>query len=206
MQSKTEEIWNASSHALGMILGIMGLFVLLLFDTNKTAYSTMSILIYAFSIIFLYAASTMYHGIQLDTWKSILRRIDHIGIYYLIAGTYSPVALITLEESSGWLLFWTVWGIAFIGTILKVFFTGKFELISVFLYIIMGWLIVFDINNLVQLQSQLGTILLILGGLFYTFGIIFYVKHRIPYNHVIWHFFVLFGSIFHFFYIFLAVI
>lgn len=206
MQSKTEEIWNATTHGLGILLGIIGLFILLYFDTNKTIYSTMSIFMYAISIIILYTASTMYHGIQNDTWKNLLRRIDHISIYYLIAGTYTPVALITLEESSGWLLFWTVWGIALIGTGLKIFFTGRYEKFSVLLYIIMGWLIVFDISNLVQLQSSLGTNLLILGGLCYTLGIIFYVKHRIPYNHVIWHFFVLFGSIFHFFYILFAVI
>lgn len=206
MQTKTEETWNAATHGLGILLGIAGLVILLHFNTNKTEYSTMSIIIYAISIITLYTASTLYHGIQNDTWKNILRRIDHISIYFLIAGTYTPVALITLEESSGWLLFWTVWGIALIGTVLKVFFTGKFEKFSILLYIIMGWLIVIDIKNLILLQSTLGTILLMIGGLFYTLGIIFYVKHRIPYNHVIWHFFVLFGSIFHFFYIFFAVI
>lgn len=205
-QSKTEEFWNAATHALGIVLGITGLIVLLKYDSNKTAYSTISIVIYALSIIVLFSASTMYHLAQKESWKKILRKFDHISIYYLIAGTYTPVALITLEHSSGWWIFWTVWGIAVLGTILKVFYTGRFEKLSLSLYILMGWLIIFDISTLIQLQSELGTNLLVAGGLFYTSGTFFYVKHRIPFNHVIWHLFVLFGSIAHFLYIFFAVI
>lgn len=206
MQSKREEIWNTATHALGIVLGITGLAVLLQYDNNKTDYSKISIIIYCLSITILFTASTMYHAAQNEGWKKNLRKFDHISIYYLIAGTYTPVALITLEHSSGWWLFWSVWSIAIFGTLLKVLYTGRFEKLSLILYVIMGWLIIFDISSLVQLQSQLGTNLLIAGGLFYTLGTIFYVKHRIPYNHVIWHFFVLFGSISHFLYIFYAVI
>ena len=206
MQSRTEEIWNAASHGLGVLLGIVGLVLLLVNDSEKTAYSTMSILLYAISIITLYSVSTLYHASHNGKWKNIFRKLDHITIYYLIAGTYSPIALITLETSSGWFLFWIVWGIAAVGTILKVFFTGKFEVLSVLLYILMGWLIVFDFSNLMALQSQLGLNLLVIGGLFYTIGIIFYAVNRIDYNHVIWHFFVLGGSISHFLCIYLDVI
>jgi hemolysin III len=205
-QTKTEEIWNAATHGIGAVLGIVGLILLLLFDSHKTEYSTLSIILYGGSIIGLFAASTIYHAVSNLNWKTICRKIDHISIYLLIAGTYTPVALITLEETSGWLIFWIVWGIAAFGTILKVFYTGKFEILSLLLYLIMGWLIVIDFSNLVELQSALGITLLAIGGAFYTFGIVFYVVEKIPYNHVIWHFFVLGGSISHFFFILLDVI
>ena len=206
MYSKREELWNSISHGLGILLGIVGLILLLTYDSEKTSYSTMSILMYAGSVILLYSSSTLYHAIGHIAWKPWLRKIDHISIYFLIAGTYTPVALISLEAGSGWTIFWTVWGIAAIGTLLKVFFTGRFEILSLLLYLVMGWLIAFDFSSVLEIQSILGITLLALGGAFYTFGIIFYVIQKIPYNHLIWHFFVLAGSISHFFFIFLDVI
>lgn len=206
MYSKTEELWNAISHGIGVLLGITGLIVLLVFDSGKTEYSTLSILFYAISIILLYSASTIYHAATNVRWKNVFRKIDHICIYFLIAGTYTPVALISLEKTSGWLIFWTVWIICAVGTLLKVFFTGKFETVSVLLYLIMGWLIAFDFGSLIAVQSTLGLVLMILGGAFYTVGILFYAIKKIPYNHLIWHIFVLAGSTFHFFFILLDVI
>ncbi len=152
-----------------------------------------------------YSVSTLYHAISNVRWKPLLRMFDHICIYFLIAG-YTPLALISLEHSSGWTIFWTVWGVAAVGTILKVFFTGKFETISLVLYLVMGWLIAIDFNSVVEIQSSLGITLLALGGAFYTIGIVFYAAKKIPYNHAIWHFFVLAGSIFHYFFIFMDVI
>ena len=125
MNLKKEESWNAITHLIGVILGIIGLFVLLHFDNSKSPYSTLSILFYSFSVILLYSASTVYHWVSHVKWKTIFRKIDHISIYFLIAGTYTPVALITLEKGSGWLIFWTVWGVAAVGTVLKIFFTGR---------------------------------------------------------------------------------
>jgi hemolysin III len=206
MQSKKEEVWNSASHSLGILLGVVALILLLVYDSAKTAYSTLSIFLYTGSIIVLYSASTLYHAVRDIRRKNIFRSLDHISIYLLIAGTYTPVALISLEASSGWLIFWIVWGIAALGTVLKIFFTGRFELFSVLLYLIMGWLIVIDFSNLMAIQSTLGLILLMLGGAFYTLGIVFYAIEKIPYNHVIWHFFVLGGSISHFFFILLDVI
>ena len=206
MYTKKEELWNTISHGLGILLGIAGLVLLLVFDSEKTPYSTFSILMYAISVIVLYSASTLYHAITHIKWKPILRKLDHISIYFLIAGTYTPVALISLEQGSGWILFWTVWIIAAIGTFLKIFFTGKFEIISLLLYLVMGWLILFDISSVVETQSTLGLTLLSLGGAFYTVGILFYVVQKIPFNHAIWHMFVLAGSVFHFFFIFTDVI
>ncbi|NAS32789.1 hemolysin III family protein [Flavobacteriaceae bacterium R38] len=206
MQTKREEIWNASSHGLGILLSIAGLVVLLIRDSEKTAYSTMSILFYSISLIVLYTASTIYHSVYDERKKKIWRKIDHISIYLLIAGTYTPVTLIALEKSSGWLIFSVIWSIAAIGTLLKIFFTGKYETLSLLLYLFMGWLIIFDINNLISVVSTNGLQLMMLGGAFYTLGIIFYTIKKIPFNHVIWHFFVLGGSISHYFFILTAVI
>ncbi len=198
-QTIIEERWNAISHAFGAILGIAGLVILLVFDQGKTDFSVFSIVLYSLTIIALFSASTIYHSVRSDRWKRFWRKIDHISIYFLIAGTYTPIALITMEEGSGWTIFWTVWAIAIVGTTLKVFFTGKFEVVSLLLYLAMGWLIIFYIAELFDSMSSLGLMLLAMGGGFYTLGTIFYAVNRIPYNHVIWHFFVLGGAVSHFF-------
>ncbi|WP_028375933.1 PAQR family membrane homeostasis protein TrhA [Leeuwenhoekiella sp. MAR_2009_132] len=203
---RNEEFWNAISHAVGILLGIFGMYLLLTNDSDKSPYSTLSIYLYTLSILLLYTASTVYHLIAHIPWKTLFRKIDHISIYFLIAGTYSPVALITLEQDNGWLLFSIVWGIAALGTILKLFFTGRFEIISLLLYLAMGWLIVFDWQSLTQNTTEQGINFLMLGGAFYTIGILFYAIKKIPYNHLVWHFFVLGGSISHFLFIFLDVI
>ena len=138
--------------------------------------------------------------------KHYFRIIDHISIYLLIAGTYTPILLISLQNSLGWPLFYTVWGIAAFGVILKIFFTGRFEAFSVILYLAMGWLVVFDFSHLSEVIGANGILLLFAGGLAYTGGIIFYAINKIPYNHVIWHLFVLAGAIFHFFMVYFYVI
>ncbi|MGB5270704.1 MAG: hemolysin III family protein [Eudoraea sp.] len=201
-----EEKLNAISHGIGIFLGIIGFYLPLKFDTQKTEYSTISLVVYSISIILLFLASTLYHYVSAQAVKMKLRVLDHICIYYLIAGTYTPVALITLEEGNGWLIFYTIWGIAIAGTILKLFFTGKHEVLSLILYLFMGWLIVFDLQNLLSNTSKTGLYLLMLGGFFYTTGIFFYAFKRIPYNHLIWHFMVLGGAISHWLYIAFAVI
>lgn len=206
VQSPFEEKLNAWTHAFGAILGVAGLALLVSYKEHKTAWSLMSVIIYGVSIIVLFSASTIYHSVSGEKRKHYFRIIDHISIYLLIAGTYTPVTLIALHNSLGWPLFWTVWAIAGFGLILKLFFTGKFETISTLLYLVMGWLIVFDFNNLSELIGPNGLILFIAGGAFYTLGIIFYAVHRIPYNHVIWHLFVLGGAICHYLMIFFYVL
>ncbi len=202
----SEEKLNSISHAIGILLGIFGLFLLLRNNSYRTPYATLSIIIYGVSLISMFTVSTLYHAVSGKGLKHGFRILDHINIYLLIAGTYTPVALITLEQSNGWLIFYIVWGIAGFGTILKVFFTGKYEVISLLLYLVMGWLIVLDYQNLMDYTTTLGIQLLFLGGAFYTLGIIFYAWERIPYNHLIWHFFVLGGAISHWLFIFLDVI
>ncbi len=196
-QSKIEERWNALSHATGIVLAVVGLFLLLNRNTHKTSYSIWSIVVYSLSLIVLYTASTLYHIASKKTLKKKLRIFDHASIYLLIAGSYTPVCLITLEKENGWLIFTVVWIIALLGVLLKLFFTGKYEVLSLILYVLMGWLIVFDISNLLTQMPGEGLFLLALGGFLYTIGIIFYAVKKIPFNHVIWHFFVLGGSISH---------
>ncbi|MFD0860953.1 hemolysin III family protein [Sungkyunkwania multivorans] len=206
IQSRREELWNVVSHALGIILGVVGLILLLVNDNGRTAFSTLSIFLYALSIIILFSASTIYHAVTSIRHKRIWRKIDHISIYYLIAGTYTPVALITLESGPGWTIFWIVWIIAIVGTFLKIFFTGRFEKLSLFLYLAMGWLIIFYIRDVMEVLSSSGLRLMLLGGIFYTLGTIFYALKKMRFHHVIWHFFVLAGAVSHFCMVFYEVI
>ncbi|MBC2846730.1 PAQR family membrane homeostasis protein TrhA [Winogradskyella flava] len=207
IQSKREEQLNAISHGIGAALGIAALILLILYSDNKAKpWSLFSVITYGTSIIVLFLASTCYHGVKGEKRKHYFRIVDHISIYVLIAGTYTPVLLILLRDSLGWSLFWVVWGIAAFGVILKLFFTGRFETFSTLLYLVMGWLIVFDYTNTAEALGTGGVFWLMAGGLFYTVGIVFYAIERIPYNHVIWHMFVLAGAICHFFMIFNHVI
>ena len=206
MNYKEEEYWNTGSHGFGVLLGIIGCFLIVKETADGSFWERFAAWVYSLSIILLFTASTTYHAVADPRKKAKWRILDHISIYYLIAGTYTPVALITLEAANGWTIFYAVWGIAFAGTILKLFFTGKWEYFSLFLYLLMGWMIIFDIQNLMQLTSSLGLTLLFTGGAFYTLGIFFYAFQRIPYNHLIWHFFVLGGAISHWMYIYLEVV
>ena len=197
---------NVFSHAVGSILAIFAMVILLKENSFKSFYAVSGVVIYSITLISMLTVSTVYHGVTNRVWKHRLRILDHINIYYLIAGTYTPVALITLIEGNGWFIFFTVWGIALFGTFLKLFFTGKYEILSLLLYLVMGWLIVFDLDNLIKSTSENGIQLLMLGGVFYTVGIIFYAIKKIPYNHFIWHLFVLGGAVSHWFFIYLDVI
>lgn len=206
IQTDYEEKLNAWSHGIGAVLGIVGLILLIIFLQKDSPYALFSVIVYGLSIVTLFLASTLYHSVRSEKRKHYFRIIDHISIYILIAGTYTPVLLIVLPDSLGWELFYTVWGIAAFGLFLKIFYTGRFEIFSTLLYLIMGWLIVFDYSALVERMALNGVYLLYAGGAFYTIGIIFYIFQRIPYNHVIWHFFVLGGAICHFLMVYLYVI
>ncbi|WP_422859377.1 PAQR family membrane homeostasis protein TrhA [Flagellimonas sp. S174] len=197
-----EEKWNAYSHALGILLSILGFIVFFQKDLKHTTFLLESIVAYHISLILLFTASTMYHAVQNPKLKRKLRILDHVSIYYLIAGTYTPVCLLLLIDSKGWWLFYLVWGIAALGTVIKLFFTGKFEAFSLILYGVMGWLIVLDFNALTENVSNSDLIWLGLGGAFYTIGILFYAIRRIPYNHFIWHLFVLGGAVSHWFFLY----
>ena len=195
-----EERWNAYSHGIGIALGVLGAYFL--FSRQIQSTNFWSILIYSASNILLFTASTWYHSATHPPLKRKLRILDHISIYYLIAGTYTPISIWVLKDSNGILLLWLVWGIAIFGTFLKLFFTGRFEVFSLMLYGIMGWLIVIDFTFLIEQMNYKGLLYLAIGGAFYTLGMFFYAYKRIPYNHLIWHFFVLGGAISHWFMIY----
>ncbi|MEM1260059.1 MAG: hemolysin III family protein [Bacteroidota bacterium] len=190
-----EERWNAYSHALGVFLGLIGAFFLL--SRQKDDSQLWTILIYSASVILLFFASTWYHSVRNPILKRKLRVLDHISIYYLIAGTYTPVCLWVLTDSKGTLLLGLVWCIAFFGTFLKLFFTGRFEVFSLLLYGAMGWLIVVDLSFLMENMAKNSLFYLALGGIFYTIGMLFYATKKLRFNHLIWHFFVLGGAISH---------
>ena len=194
-----EEKLNAYSHALGIVLAAIGGILLFENDLGAIPFMKGGITVYVVSLLLLFTASTIYHAVENPKLKKKLRILDHISIYYLIAGTYTPVCLSILLPSKGWLLFYLVWGIALFGTVLKIFFTGRFEVFSLVLYGVMGWLIVIDLPYLLEYMSSSGLLYLAVGGAFYTIGILFYAVKRIPYNHLIWHFFVLGGAIAHWF-------
>ncbi|MDA9849668.1 hemolysin III family protein [Flavobacteriaceae bacterium] len=198
-QTKEEEFWNTLTHFIGLILSIIGLPVLLYYNQNLTDFSFQSILFFEFGMICLYSASTLYHYSTNLKLKRKFRVFDHVSIFYLIAGSYAPVCLITLHSDSGTKIFAIVLLIALIGTIFKLFFTGKYEKFSLFLYLAMGWLVVIDFKNIIDSFETRAIALLVTSGLFYSFGIIFYRLEKIKYSHAIWHMFVLGGSASHYF-------
>lgn len=197
--SPLEEKINVYSHAFGFLLSILGL-VLLVYKSILFGdlWHILSFSIFGLSLIILYAASTIYHNTKEAKLRSRLRIVDHASIYVLIAGTYTPFALVTLHGSVGWILFSVVWGIALSGIILKLFFTGRFNLISTLLYVFMGWLAVFAYKPLLENLQIVGIYFLATGGIAYTLGAILYAIKKIKFNHAIFHIFVLLGSLFHF--------
>ena len=201
-----EEKLNAWSHGIGIGLGIACLVLMLLDVDQSNPFGLFSVIVYGISIILLFLASTCYHAIKISKRKHFFRIADHISIYLLIAGTYTPLLLIAIPNGLGWILFWVVWGIAFFGVVLKLFFTGKFERFSTFLYLAMGWLAIIPYTELTIALDPKALTLLFGGGAAYTVGVLFYTIERIPYNHFIWHLFVLGGTSCHFFMVYLYVI
>ncbi len=196
-----EEIWSSIIHGIGAALSIAGLVVLVMFSAiYGDAWSVVSTAVFGTSMIVLYTASTVYHAVPNPEIKKRLKKFDHISIYYLIAGSYTPFLLVTMRGTTGWTVFGIVWGLALIGTFLKLFTQGSGTKIwSIGLYLLMGWMIILASNELFSELPTIGLIFLVLGGLFYTFGIFFYVWKSKKYTHAIWHFFVLLGTIMHFF-------
>lgn len=197
-----EELWNCIIHGIGIGLSIAGLVLLAVFSAiYGDAWVIVSTIIFGVSMILLYTASTLYHAIKNEKIKRRLKKFDHISIYYLIAGTYTPFLLVNLRGVTGWVLFGIIWGLAGLGTVLKLASaTGSGTKIwSIGLYLLMGWLIVFASRSLAAAVPQTGLVFLVLGGVFYTFGILFYVWKSRKYTHAVWHFFVLAGTVMHFF-------
>lgn len=198
--SPTEEKLNVYSHLLGLILSIVGLILLIkksLIIENR--WATVSFIIFGLSMITLYLASTLYHAATNPEKRIKLKIFDHVAIYVLIAGSYTPYTLVSLVNDNGWKVFAIVWGFALIGIIIKLFFTGRFKVVSTLMYVLMGWMIVFSFSDLQKNVSEEGINWLIAGGIAYTVGAILYSIKKIPYNHAIFHVFVLIGTFCHFF-------
>jgi len=194
-----EEFWNVMTHGFGLLLSIAGLIVLVIYSgLYLSAKHIVGFSIYGVSLVVLYAASTTYHMAKKEKLRLRLNVFDHSAIYVLIAGTYTPITLITLQGSVGWSLFAVIWGLAIVGIVLKLFYTGRFDKLSTAIYVLMGWLAIVAIKPLLNNMSTEGLIWLLIGGLFYTVGAVFYLINSIKFNHVIFHVFVLFGSICHF--------
>ncbi|MFL7812540.1 MAG: hemolysin III family protein [Anaerolineales bacterium] len=198
--SQGEIIANTITHGIGAGLSIAGLVILIIRAVRYGGpWHLASFLVFGISLLLLYLASSIYHAFTAKPWKAVLQRLDHAAIYFLIAGTYTPYLLISMRSGLGWTILGVMWGLSLLGLIIKLAFNNKFEKPTVWLYLLMGWagLVVFF-----QPGTQLGylaTIFLIIGGVFYTVGVIFYRWKELPYSHAVWHVFVLGGSIFHYF-------
>ena len=197
--SPLEERINIFSHAIGLLLSMVAVVLLVTRASSYgNAWHILSVAIFGASLIALYAASTTYHSATRAEMRARLRVIDHATIYILIAGTYTPFTLITLNGATGWTIFAVSWGMAISGITLKLFFTGRFNLISTLMYVFMGWIIIFAVKPLIAGLPTAGLYWLVAGGLSYTIGAIIYSIKKVPLNHAIFHLFVLAGSICHF--------
>ena len=197
--SPLEEKANIISHAIGFVLGIIALVLMVVrANTYGDAWHIVSVSIFGASLICLYAASTIYHSAKDPKIRGRLRVVDHATIYVLIAGTYTPFVLVTLNGWVGWIIFAASWTMAVTGIILKLLYTGKYNLLSTLMYVFMGWMIIFAIKPLINSLSADGLWWLFAGGVAYTVGAILYSIKQIKFNHAIFHMFVLLGSFCHF--------
>lgn len=198
--SPAEEIAHAITHGAGLVLSVAAVAILLVFaGLRGDSWHIVSSAIYGATLVLLYAASTLYHSISSPRAKGFLRSLDHAAIYLLIAGTYTPFTLANLRGGWGWTLFGLVWGLALYGVMLEAFAKRPVRVLSLALYLGLGWLGAIAVKPLLESVAPGGLVLVVLGGLAYTGGVVFYVRHRMPYHHAVWHIFVLAGSACHYF-------
>ncbi len=193
-----EELYNTISHALGVLASIVGLAFLLLTSKDNDKHLS-SAVIYGSTLIVLFAASAIYHSRQSPRWKLFFQQVDHCAIYLLIAGSYTPILLVTLEGDLSQTGLLIIWGAAAVGIMFKLYFGDRYHKLSLLSYLLMGWFALFIINELWHKMPDDGFNLLITSGVIYTIGTIFYAVDKIPFNHAIWHLFVLGGASCHYF-------
>lgn len=205
--STQEEIANSITHGIGVVLGIVGLIMLLskAINAQADAMTIVSMTVYGVSIILLFTASTLYHAIPYENARRTLKTLDHCAIYLLIAGSYTPFLMVGLRTPLAMGLMAVIWVIALVGIVFKIAFVYKFKKLSLVTYLMMGWLSLIVIYQLALYIDMAGLVLLAVGGVVYSLGVIFYVSKRIPFNHAIWHGFVLLGCACHFFAIYLYI-
>lgn len=198
--SKEEELSNSITHGIGAVLSVGALVILIVFAAlYGSAWHVVSFTLFGVTMVLLYTSSTLVHALRPGRAKDFFEIMDHSAIYFFIAGTYTPFMFIAVKGWVGWTLFGVVWGLAIGGTIFKTFFVKKYLFTSTSLYVIMGWLIVFAWNDLSSNIHPTGLLLLIIGGICYTVGAIFYMWKLFKHHHAVWHVFVLCGTISHFF-------
>ncbi len=194
------EKFNSISHLVGAALSLVGVSVMMTLAVQSgDPWRMVSVAVYGFMMFFMYLSSTLYHSVQ-GAAKPVLRKMDHVAIYLMIAGSYTPFALIKLRAGMGWMLLVAVWVMAGLGILQEFFLKSKSRIFSVVLYVLMGWLIVFALKPLTEALSTSGLVWLVAGGLLYTGGILFYAfDSKLKHGHGIWHLFVLGGSLCHYF-------
>jgi hemolysin III len=198
--SPVEELVNRLTHGFGALLSLIGVtFLIALAAGEHDGYRIVSACIYGGAMVTFYCLSTAYHSVRKPYVRYVFRILDHASIYLMIAGSYTPFALVSLRGPWGWSLFGTVWGLGTVGAILKIFTTHRLRFVGPLLYIGLGWIVVIALKPLSAVLVTPGMLLLFGGGVAYTFGVVFYLWDRLPFNHAIWHLFVLAGSACHFF-------
>lgn len=195
-----EEILNSVTHGIGALLSLAGLVLLVVASVKQgTVWHVVGSAVFGSSLIMLYTVSTLYHSATKPAFKRFFARLDHVAIFLLIAGSYTPFVLTTLRGPLGWTIFGVIWTLAFIGMIIRSIYLGRFRKFMVVLYLLMGWIIVIAIVPMTRALPTLSLTCLVSGGLCYTLGVVFYAWRQLKYSHGIWHIFVMAGSSFHFF-------
>lgn len=207
LYSFAEEVAHTATHGAGLLLSVAGLVILVVAASlHGDAWHVVSVAVYGSTLVTLYAASTLYHAVPSPRAKNAFRVFDHSAIFLLIAGTYTPFTLVNLRGGWGWALLGTVWGLAILGMILEIAATKRVRVLSHVLYICLGWLVVIAAKPLLDSVALGGLVLLVVGGFAYTGGVVFYAWRRLPFNHAIWHVFVLGGSVCHYFAVLIFVV
>jgi len=205
--TRREDLADALTHGAGTALSVAGLVLLVVFSVrNGDAWHVTSTAVFGATLVILYSASTLYHSVRGERAQALCQKLDHAAIFLLIAGTYTPFALVTLRGPWGWSLFGVIWGLAAAGVALKFWFAGRFRIASTLLYLGMGWLVVIALRPLVTALPRGGLAWLFAGGLCYTLGTVFYLARRMPYHHAVWHLWVLAGSACHWVAVFVFVV
>ncbi|WP_100331182.1 PAQR family membrane homeostasis protein TrhA [Bacillus xiapuensis] len=198
--SRGEEIANSITHGVGAVFSIAALTLLIaLSSIYGNVWHVVSFMVFGITMLLLYLSSTLVHSFPRGKVKDLFEIFDHSSIYLFIAGTYTPFLFLAVKGTLGWTLFGVIWGLALIGTVFKCFYVKRFLKTSTILYVVMGWLIVFAWEPLIQNISSNSVVLLVTGGILYTIGAVFYVWRGFKFHHMIWHLFVLAGSVSHFF-------
>lgn len=196
---RRDEMANSVTHGIAALASLAGLIVLIIMASlYGNVWAIVSVSIYGITLVLLFLSSTLYHIARSPRLKEVFHVFDHASIFLLIAGTYTPITLATMHGPWAWSLFGCVWGIALLGIAMKIFFTGRFKIFSTCLYVAMGWLAIIAIKPIIEQVPRTTVMLIAIGGVIYTLGVIFYVMKKLPYNHAIWHLFVFAAAICHY--------